>query len=341
MSRAPGLAPSYRCRGPSFTPLPRQIHVRAEPPTLIHVLFNTYGHFRLQELGTTLEDFHPHIAGLLDEVAHRLAPKPVKFAFGPEPDTRNLAAPKSQLLRQRSQPRQDSDHSNQDIKEFIAAYCPPPSADQRDRKGGAPPSLRSSSGRTDPFAAPHPAHTQLLGASLALEEDEDDEDGHEDLFFEEPRAHSSIPRVNILRLPLGARLYAAIGNKGHRGAQAFDKDSCKDFPARTFNEMQALGAAADFIASGRPKDALEVIMRRFHGLNIASQSSDPVKAWKAFETLQHPALSSSILPEDIELAMARALKRSANLFSARPSSHYSGASTGATASENGGGSKRG
>jgi hypothetical protein len=45
--------------------------------------------------------------------------------------------------------------------------------------------------------------------------------------------------------------------------------------------MQALGAAADFIANGRPKDALEVIMRRFHGLNIASQSSDPVKAWKA------------------------------------------------------------
>ena len=83
-------------------------------------------------------------------------------------------------------------------------------------------------------------------------------------------------------------------------------------------------------------------MRRFHGLNIASQSSDPVKAWKAFEALQHPALSSSILPEDIELAMARALKRSANLFSARPSVHYTpGASSGATASENGGGSKRG
>jgi hypothetical protein len=315
---------------------------RADPtlPTA-DLVEQCFGHFRLQELGTTLEDFHPHIAGLLDEVAHRLAPKPVKFAFGPEPDTRNPAAPKSQLLRQRSQPRQDSDHSNQDIKEFIEAYCPPPSADQRDRKGGAPPSLRSSSGRTDPFAAPHPAHTQLLGASLALEEDEDDEDGHEDLFFEEPRAHSSIPRVNILRLPLGARLYAAIGNKGHRGALAFVKDSCKDFPARTFNEMLALGAAADFLANGRPKDALEVIMRRFHGLNVASQSADPVKAWKAFETLQHPALSSSILPEDIELAMARALKRSANLFSARPSIHYSGASTGATASENGGGSKRG
>ena len=82
-------------------------------------------------------------------------------------------------------------------------------------------------------------------------------------------------------------------------------------------------------------------MRRFHGLNIATQAADPVKAWKAFETLQHPALSASILPEDIEIAMARALKRSANLFSARPSSDHTGSSAGAAASESGGGSKRG
>ncbi len=49
--------------------------------------------------------------------------------------------------------------------------------------------------------------------------------------------------------------------------------------------MQALGAAADFIASGRPKDALEVIMRRFHGLNIASQSSDPSMPRESYESL--------------------------------------------------------
>lgn len=72
----------------------------------------------------------------------------------------------------------------------------------------------------------------------------------------------------------------------------------------------------------------------------APPSADPVKAWKAFETLQHPTLSSSILPEDIEVAMARALKRTANLFSSRQSANYAG-SSGAAASESGGGSKRG
>ena len=138
----------------------------------------------------------------------------------------------------------------------------------------------------------------------------------------------------------GGGPYEAIINKGYRGAQAFTKEACKDFPARTYNEMVALGATADYIAHGRPKDALEVIMRRFHGLNVATQASDPAKAWKAFETLQHPTLSSSILPEDIEVAMARALKRTANLFSSRPSANYAG-SSGATASESGGGSKRG
>ena len=162
-----------------------------EDKTLItdYLLDQCFEHFNLDALGAAQDDFRPHIVAIHEEVTHSLA-KQVKFAFGPEPAViRSTAAPAPLLPQKQRQQRQDLDNSTQDtiIKEFIAAYSPNPSGG--DRKGGASPSLRSSSGRADPFAAPHPAHTQLLGASLALEEDEDDEDGHEDLFFEEPHCN--------------------------------------------------------------------------------------------------------------------------------------------------------
>lgn len=300
-----------------------------------------HAHFNLHEVGTTREELLPHVLDLQDKVSRSAvppAPRHVKFAFGPEPSAQASKDAKPQQQPQQRQKQPDTDSSHRDLQDFVAAFRP----DWSEGKGGLgreqkAPSLRSSSGGDAlDFSSPYPTHAQLLGASL-LEEEEDDDDDHEDPFYDERRSRA---RVNVLRSPLGPRLYASIVKKGYRGAQAFVKEACKDFPARTYNEMQALGAAADSIDQGNHKDALEIIMRRFHGLNVATQSSDPVKAWKAFDTLQHRTLSSSILPEDIEFAMARALKRTANLFSSRQSANYAG-SSGAAASESGGGSKRG
>ena len=94
---------------------------------------------------------------------------------------------------------------------------------------------------------PTPPAPSCWGPASLLEEEEDEDDDQEDPFNEERRSRA---RVNVLRSPLGPRLYASIVKKGYRGAQAFVKEACKDFPARTYNEMQALGAAADSIAQG-------------------------------------------------------------------------------------------
>ena len=313
------------------------------PSLTADALFEQFhAHFNLHEVGTTREELLPHVLNLQDKVSRSAvppAPRHVKFAFGPEPSAQASKAPKPQQQHQQRQQQPVTDPTHRELQDFVAAFRPDLSEGKStsglEQKA---PSLRSSSGGgARDFSSPYSTHAQLLGASLH-EEEEDDDDDHEDPFYDERRART---RVNVLRSPLATHLYASILTKGHRGAQAFVKEACKDFPARTFKEMEALGAAADYIANGRHKDALEVIMRRFHGLNVATLSPDPVKAWKAFETLQHPALSSSILPEDVEFAMARALKRSANgLFSSRSSTNYTG-SSGAAAPESGGGSKRG
>ena len=305
-----------------------------------------YARFNLHEVKATREELLPFVLDLQHEVFG--ARKHVKFAFAPDSNDQAPTAHKPQQQHQQGQqqqlqsPQQIPNPSHQDLQDFVAAYRPDLSEGKsfsgREQKASSlqPP----SSGGARSFSSPSKFSTpaQVWGTG-PLEEEDDDED-QEDPFSEETSAYSSVPRVNILRTSLGKRLYTSIITKGFRGAQAYTKESCKDFSSRTYHEMLAIGAASDFIAQGRPKDALEVLMRRFHGLNAASQAADPTKAWKAFETLQHPTLSSSILPEDIEIAMARAMKRTANLFSSRSSANYAGAS-GATAPESGGGSKRG